>query len=71
MPESPLRASWRVGSSAVQKSGRAVEYQRQISQLENIFEEALDQSKRKFDGIDGQLTHIVDFLDAERRNKAA
>ena len=52
------------------KSGRAVEYQRQIGQLENIFEEALDQSKRKFDQIDSQLSGIVDFLDVERKNKA-
>ena len=52
------------------KTGRAVEYQRQISSLEDVFEDALDKSKHQFDQIDGQLSHIVDFLDAERRNKA-
>lgn len=51
------------------KSGRAADYQRQIGQLEDIFEEALNQSKQKFDQIDSKLSGIVDFLDVERKNK--
>ena len=54
----------------VQKGGRIGDYQRQIGQLENVFEGACEQSKRKFDNIESSLTRIANFLDVERRNKA-
>jgi len=38
------------------KQGKAGEFQRKISQVENIFEEVLDNSKKKFDQTDGQVS---------------
>lgn len=53
------------------KQGKAGEFQRKISQVENIFEEVLDNSKKKFDQTDGQLTQVMEFLESERKTKAA
>ena len=38
------------------KQGKAGEFQRKISQVENIFEEVLDNSKKKFDQTDAQVS---------------
>ena len=53
------------------KTGKAVEYRTKIGQLEDIFEEVLDQAKKRFDQTDSQLQQIVEFLDAERKTKTA